>query len=161
MSVKTLMTGGVTLRTALIGYTGFVGSNLASFQDFTNLYNSRNIGEIAGKSYDLVVSAFGRADSHRINHHDAEDLAHSSLGRTPQALRRELLKKAYAGAVADKYSRISDDADPVAEYTGHRVKIVRSEDFNIKLTTRTDLLVADQIMAQTARKRHTDGPDGR
>src|SRR5215212_5406061 len=85
------------------------------------------------------------------------DRAHSWLGQTPQAFRRELLKKAYAGAVADKYSRISDDADMVAEYTGHRVKIVRSEDFNIKLTTRTDLLVADQITARTARKRHTDG----
>jgi 2-C-methyl-D-erythritol 4-phosphate cytidylyltransferase len=89
------------------------------------------------------------------------DRAHSWLGQTPQAFRRELLKKAYAGAVADKYSRITDDADLVAEYTGHRVKLVCSEDFNIKLRTRTDLLVADQVMARTARKRHADGPDGR
>jgi 2-C-methyl-D-erythritol 4-phosphate cytidylyltransferase len=36
----------------------------------------------------------------------------------------------------------------VAEYTGHKVKIVKSEDYNIKITTRTDLLIADQIMAQ-------------
>jgi 2-C-methyl-D-erythritol 4-phosphate cytidylyltransferase len=28
------------------------------------------------------------------------------------------------------------------------VKIVRGEDYNIKITTRTDLLMADQIMAQ-------------
>jgi 2-C-methyl-D-erythritol 4-phosphate cytidylyltransferase len=75
------------------------------------------------------------------------DRAHSWLGQTPQVFRRELLEKAYAGAVADRYSRVSDDADLVAEYTGHRVKIVRSEDFNIKITTRTDLLIADQIMA--------------
>jgi 2-C-methyl-D-erythritol 4-phosphate cytidylyltransferase len=76
------------------------------------------------------------------------DRAHSWLGQTPQVFRRELLEKAYAGAVADRYSRVSDDADLVAEYTGHRVKIVRSEDYNIKITTRTDLLIADQIMAQ-------------
>ena len=75
------------------------------------------------------------------------DRAHSWLGQTPQVFRRELLEKAYQGAVADKYSRVSDDADLVAEYTGHRVKIVRSEDYNIKITTRTDLLIADQIMA--------------
>jgi 2-C-methyl-D-erythritol 4-phosphate cytidylyltransferase len=75
------------------------------------------------------------------------DRAHSWLGQTPQVFRRELLEKAYQGAVADRYSRVSDDADLVAEYTGHRVKIVRSEDYNIKITTRTDLLIADQIMA--------------
>lgn len=76
------------------------------------------------------------------------DRSHSWLGQTPQVFRRDLLETAYAKAIADKYARISDDADLVAEYTGHRVKIVRSEDYNIKITTRTDLLIADQIMAQ-------------
>jgi 2-C-methyl-D-erythritol 4-phosphate cytidylyltransferase len=76
------------------------------------------------------------------------DRSHSWLGQTPQVFRRELLEKAYAAAMADKYARISDDADLVAEYTGHKVKIVKSEDYNIKITTRTDLLIADQIMAQ-------------
>ncbi len=76
------------------------------------------------------------------------DRAHSWLGQTPQVFQRELLERAYAGAVANQYARVSDDADLVAEYTGHRVKIVRGEDYNIKITTRTDLLIADQIMAQ-------------
>jgi 2-C-methyl-D-erythritol 4-phosphate cytidylyltransferase len=76
------------------------------------------------------------------------DRSHSWLGQTPQVFVRELLEKAYAGAIADRYARVSDDADLVAEYTGHKVKIVRSEDYNIKITTRTDLLIADQIMAQ-------------
>jgi 2-C-methyl-D-erythritol 4-phosphate cytidylyltransferase len=76
------------------------------------------------------------------------DRSHSWLGQTPQVFQRELLEKAYAGAIADQYARVSDDADLVAEYTGHKVKIVRSEDYNIKITTRTDLLIADQIMAQ-------------
>lgn len=75
------------------------------------------------------------------------DRSHSWLGQTPQVFLRELLEKAYSGAVADSYARVSDDADLVAEYTGHRVKIVRGEDYNIKITTRTDLLIADQIMA--------------
>jgi 2-C-methyl-D-erythritol 4-phosphate cytidylyltransferase len=76
------------------------------------------------------------------------DRSHSWLGQTPQVFRRELLEKAYAAAIADKYARVSDDADLVSEYTGQKVKIVRGEDYNIKITTRTDLLIADQIMAQ-------------
>lgn len=68
-------TDGNILRTALIGYTGFVGSNLLDAAPFDDLYNSSNIGDIAGREYDLVVSAGNRADSHRINQHGAEDLA--------------------------------------------------------------------------------------
>jgi hypothetical protein len=63
------------MRTALIGYSGFVGSNIAAASGFTDLYNTSNIGDLRGQSYDLVVSAASRADSHRINQHGAEDLA--------------------------------------------------------------------------------------
>ncbi|MDT4912893.1 MAG: hypothetical protein QOC66_2021 [Pseudonocardiales bacterium] len=63
------------MRTALIGHTGFVGSNLAAAHAFTDVYNTGNIAEIRGRSYDLVVSAASRADSHRINQHGAEDRA--------------------------------------------------------------------------------------
>jgi 2-C-methyl-D-erythritol 4-phosphate cytidylyltransferase len=80
------------------------------------------------------------------------DRSHSWLGQTPQVFERELLEKAYAAALADEYARISDDADLVAEYTGHKVKIVHSEDYNIKITTRTDLVLANQIMAQAGLK---------
>ena len=63
------------MKTALIGYTGFVGSNIAAAQDFTDCYNTRNISDIRGRSYDLVVSAATRADSHRINQNGPADLA--------------------------------------------------------------------------------------
>ncbi|GAA1710403.1 2-C-methyl-D-erythritol 4-phosphate cytidylyltransferase [Isoptericola hypogeus] len=76
------------------------------------------------------------------------DRSHSWLGQTPQVFRRDLLEVAYEKAIASSYHRISDDADLVAEFTGHRVKIVKGEDYNIKITTRTDLVIADQIMAQ-------------
>ncbi len=45
------------MRTALIGHTGFVGSNLLLQTDFTDVYNSKNIDEIGDKKYDLVISA--------------------------------------------------------------------------------------------------------
>ena len=43
------------MRTALIGHTGFVGSNLASSHRFDDVYNTANIAEIEGREYDLVV----------------------------------------------------------------------------------------------------------
>ncbi len=68
-------TNEVPLRTALIGYTGFVGSNLLDASPFDDVYNTANITAFAGQEYDLVVSAGNRADSHRINNHGADDLA--------------------------------------------------------------------------------------
>jgi len=63
------------VRTALIGHTGFVGSNLLDANGFDDLYNSADIGDIAGREYDLVVSSGNRADSHRINGDGPADLA--------------------------------------------------------------------------------------
>lgn len=62
-------------RTALIGHTGFVGSNLDAATTFDDHYASANLADIRGRSYDLVVSAAGRADSHRINANGAADRA--------------------------------------------------------------------------------------
>jgi NAD-dependent epimerase/dehydratase family protein len=42
---------------ALIGHTGFVGSNLASQHKFSALFNSKNIQEMRGGTFDSVVCA--------------------------------------------------------------------------------------------------------
>jgi len=42
---------------AIIGATGFVGTNLCAQHDFTGKFHSRNISKIAGKAYDIVVCA--------------------------------------------------------------------------------------------------------
>lgn len=44
-------------KSALIGHTGFVGSNLAQAMPFNEHYNSKNIENIAGKTFDKVVCA--------------------------------------------------------------------------------------------------------
>ena len=44
-------------NTALIGHTGFVGSNLMQQGQFTACFNSRNITDIAGQSFDTIVCA--------------------------------------------------------------------------------------------------------
>lgn len=63
------------MRTALIGYTGFVGSNLALQYEFTDKYNSKNIREIAGKSYDFCICAGVKAQKWVANQQPEKDLA--------------------------------------------------------------------------------------
>ena len=43
------------MKKALIGYTGFVGSNLQAQIKFDDFYNSKNIQDIKDKEYDVVV----------------------------------------------------------------------------------------------------------
>lgn len=63
------------MRSALIGYTGFVGSNIDAQGDFTDHYNTSNIDDIDGKEYDLVVSAATYAEMWKINQDPEGDLA--------------------------------------------------------------------------------------
>src|SRR6185437_14650747 len=45
------------MKSALIGYTGFVGSNIKKQKSFSDYYSSQNIENIKGKEYELIVSA--------------------------------------------------------------------------------------------------------
>jgi len=62
------------VRTALIGYTGFVGSNLKKQYDFTNLYNSKNFKDMEAQEYDLVVCAGVSAVKWMANKEPQKDL---------------------------------------------------------------------------------------
>jgi NAD-dependent epimerase/dehydratase family protein len=44
-------------RNGLIGYTGFVGSNLVRQQEFSETYNSKNIYEIRNKTFNILICA--------------------------------------------------------------------------------------------------------
>jgi len=97
--------------------------------------------------------------------HSSLDRAQSWLGQTPQVFHRSLLEAAYAAAIADNYPRISDDADLVAEYTSHPVKIIRGHENNIKITTRMDLFVArhiaEELMPSRGVQRHNAATSAR
>lgn len=62
------------MKTALVGYTGFVGSNLASAYDFTDLYHSKNIGQAYGTRPDLLIYAGVRAEKFLANQEPERDL---------------------------------------------------------------------------------------
>jgi hypothetical protein len=61
------------MSSALIGHTGFVGSHLARQTTFDDFYNSKNIEQIAGKSYDLIVCCGASAMKWLANQQPEED----------------------------------------------------------------------------------------
>jgi len=63
------------MANALIGYTGFVGGNIDSQANFIHKYNTKNIDDIDGQEFDLVVSAATYAEMWRINQDPAADMA--------------------------------------------------------------------------------------
>lgn len=63
------------MRTALIGHTGFVGSNLKQQFGFTDFYNSKNFREMEKQEYDLVVCAGVSAVKWMANKEPEKDLA--------------------------------------------------------------------------------------
>ena len=65
---------GDDASSALIGYTGFVGSTLLKQRPFDACFNSANIDQIAGRSFDIVVCAGVRAEKWKANADPEADL---------------------------------------------------------------------------------------
>lgn len=62
------------MKTAIVGYTGFVGQNLCLSHQFDSQYNSKNIVEAFGTEPDLLVYAGIRAEMFTANHYPEKDL---------------------------------------------------------------------------------------
>ncbi|MBM0741014.1 NAD-dependent epimerase/dehydratase family protein [Phormidium sp. CLA17] len=62
-------------QTGLIGYTGFVGSNLTRLTVFDACYNTQNIAEISGQAFETLVCAAPQAKKWWANQHPDEDCA--------------------------------------------------------------------------------------
>ncbi len=60
---------------ALVGYTGFVGSNIYEKGIFEGAYNSKNIEEAYGTNPDLLIYAGLRAEKYLANNNPEKDLA--------------------------------------------------------------------------------------
>lgn len=63
------------MKDILVGYTGFVGGNIAAKHQFEGLYNSKNIGEAYGTNPDLLVYSGVRAEMFLANKFPEKDLA--------------------------------------------------------------------------------------
>lgn len=62
------------MKSCLIGYTGFVGGNLDNQYNFNYKYNSKNINDIIGEEFDLVVCAGVRAQKWLANTYPEQDM---------------------------------------------------------------------------------------
>ena len=61
---------------ALVGYTGFVGSNIFEYSDFEHVYNPQNIKEAYGTEPELLIYAGIRAEKFWANSNAILDLEH-------------------------------------------------------------------------------------
>lgn len=63
--------------TALVGYTGFVGSNIyaSAGSEIRNVYNSKNISDAYGTKPDMLIYAGLRAEKYLANHEPERDMA--------------------------------------------------------------------------------------
>lgn len=70
------------------------------------------------------------------------------LGQTPQAFSKNLILKAYKKALKDKSFNGMDDCEFVSNI-GVRVKIIKGEDSNLKITFPHDLIVARHLFKKS------------
>lgn len=62
------------MKTALVGYTGFVGSNIYAAGYFDAVYNSKNIEEAYGTNPDILIYAGLRAEKYLANNAPEKDM---------------------------------------------------------------------------------------
>ena len=94
---------------------------------------------------DAVIPAIAPPDSYRIVEEDASSIIDRSALRiiqTPQVFNAEALRKAYEQPFSPTFT---DDAS-VAEAAGYSITLCEGERENIKITTPTDIIIAEAII---------------
>lgn len=86
---------------ALIGHTGFVGSNLLRQHTFDACFNSKNIEQIAGRGFDLVVCCGARAEKWKANAEPDRDL--ENIQRLTRALEQVNARKVVLISTVDVF----------------------------------------------------------
>ena len=121
-------TGG---RRALIGSTGFIGSQLRGQTQFDDVYHAADIHQIAGRRYALVVCAAPSAWKWRANQHPEQDRVH--VDALIGALRRIETDRFMLISTVDVYGRPAgvDETTPVdpalaTPYGRHRFEVEQS-----------------------------------
>ena len=112
-------------NSALIGYTGFVGSNILLQQPFGFTYNSKNIEEIKNKTFDLIVCAGAPGTKWIANKNPEADLA--SINKLIENLQTVTCKKLVLISTIDVYSPVLGvnentkiDLSTLQPYSKHR-----------------------------------------
>jgi hypothetical protein len=115
---------------ALIGYTGFVGGNLDHQQSYDDRFNSRNIENIDGRHFDLLVCAGVPAEKWLANKDPQRD--REILGRLRKHLGATTADKVVLISTIDVYPNPISvdensyiDIDSCQPYGKHRLELER------------------------------------
>jgi 2-C-methyl-D-erythritol 4-phosphate cytidylyltransferase len=73
------------------------------------------------------------------------------IAQTPQAYNRKILKQAMEKAVREKYFVPTDDSEIVANMTSHNIMVVPGDHSNIKVTHRSDIVIANELFEECLR----------
>lgn len=66
------------------------------------------------------------------------------IAQTPQGFRRDILLNSLESAISKKYFVATDDSEIIAMH-GYQVKIVPGDHVNIKVTVKSDLVIANEL----------------
>lgn len=69
------------------------------------------------------------------------------IAQTPQGFRREILLKSLESAIHQKYFVATDDSEIVSMH-GYPVKIVPGDPVNMKITIKSDLIIATELIKE-------------
>jgi 2-C-methyl-D-erythritol 4-phosphate cytidylyltransferase len=118
---------------------------------------TRALTELERSGADAVIAAAPVADTIKEAASDEELTVTATLARsrlwavqTPQVFRRAALERALAQAGPDQLAAATDDAWLI-EQAGGTVRLLRSDPGNLKITTATDLRVAELLLAERER----------
>lgn len=101
---------------------------------------------LEAEKHAAVIPAVAPADSYRIVEGDAShiiDRAQLRMIQTPQVFAAEALREAYKQPFSASFT---DDAS-VMEAAGHHITLIEGERQNIKITTPSDMIIAEAIIA--------------
>jgi 2-C-methyl-D-erythritol 4-phosphate cytidylyltransferase len=70
------------------------------------------------------------------------------IAQTPQGYNRNILKQAMEKAVREKYFVPTDDSEIVARMTSHDIVVVPGDHSNIKVTHRSDIVIANELFKE-------------
>jgi hypothetical protein len=125
------------MKKALVGYTGFVGSNLAAASEFSGLYNSKNIESAYGTSPDLLIYSGVRAEKFLANNDPDMDL--QLIKNAMDSITRIQAKKVVLISTIDVYKNpVGVDEETLIEtnnlhpYGLHRYYLEKWVEENIK-----------------------------
>ena len=127
------------MKNAIVGYTGFVGSNLLQFYKFDYFYNSKNFEEAKDKTFDTLFFSGIPAMKWYANKHPDEDI--SIIEDIKKILDTITVKKFVLISTIDVYEKVNNQYD---------------EDYEIKYETNHAYGKNRFLFEEYVKKRYSD-----